>query len=148
VLIRAATIADIAPIASLVRSYWDFEAIDGFDRSRIESLLESLLAMPERGACWVADNGSRLCGYLTAVYVLSVEYGGLMAEIDEFFVLPELRSAGVGSSLLAAAERDMASRGLARLQLQLGVENHRGRTFYQRHGFRRRAGYELFDKSL
>jgi ribosomal protein S18 acetylase RimI-like enzyme len=42
----------------------------------------------------------------------------------------------------------MAARGLVRLQLQLGVDNLRGRAFYERHGFRRRAGYELFDKPL
>jgi ribosomal protein S18 acetylase RimI-like enzyme len=71
-----------------------------------------------------------------------------MAEIDEIFVQPQMRSLGVGSSLIAAAERDMVARGLVRLQLQLGVDNHRGRVFYQRHGFRRRAGYELFEKPL
>jgi len=147
-LIRAATTADVPAIATLVERYWEFEAISGFDRPRVEALLEDLLSMPERGAGWVAQNDGKLCGYLTAVYLLSVEYGGLMAEIDEFFVSPESRSDGVGSLLLATAERDMAARGLARLQLQLGVGNHRGRAFYQRHGFRRRAGYELFDKSL
>jgi hypothetical protein len=37
---------------------------------------------------------------------------------------------------------------LVRLQLQLGVGNDRVRLFSERHGFLRRAGYELFDKSL
>jgi ribosomal protein S18 acetylase RimI-like enzyme len=50
--------------------------------------------------------------------------------------------------LVTAAQRDMAARGLVRLQLQLGVANSRGRAFYERHGFRRRAGFELFDKAL
>jgi ribosomal protein S18 acetylase RimI-like enzyme len=140
--------ADISPIAVLVERYWEFEAISGFDRSRIEALLKDLLSNPERGAAWIAENTGRMCGYLTAAYVLSVEHGGLMAEIDEFFVLPDIRSAGVGSLLLAEAQRDMAARGIARLQLQLDVDNQRGRAFYQRHGFRRRARYELFDKSL
>jgi GNAT superfamily N-acetyltransferase len=140
--------ADIPPVAALVERYWEFEAISGFDRRRIEALLEDLLSMPERGAAWVAEDNGRVCGYLTAAYIHSVEYGGLMAEIDEFFVLPDMRSAGVGSSLLTAAQLDMAARGIARLQLQLGVDNQRGREFYQRHGFRRRARYELFDKSL
>jgi GNAT superfamily N-acetyltransferase len=128
--------------------YWKFEAIDGFDRSHIQSLLENLLSTPERGGVWVAEMDGRLCGYLTAVYLFSFEYGGMVAEIDEFFVSAEKRSAGVGSLLVAAAERAMAAQGLARLQLQLGADNHRGRVFYERHGFRRRAGYELLDKSL
>jgi GNAT superfamily N-acetyltransferase len=148
VLIRLGVHADVPGIASMVERYWQVEAIGGFDRATIEAALESLLSHPERGACWVAQENAELCGYLTAVYLLSLEHGGAMAEIDEIFVQPQMRSLGVGSSLVAAAERDMAARGLVRLQLQLGVDNYRGRVFYERHGFRRRAAYELFDKPL
>jgi ribosomal protein S18 acetylase RimI-like enzyme len=148
VLIRLATQADIAKIAALVERYWQFESIDGFDRRQIESLLGSLLAAPTLGACWVSESEGRLSGYLVAVFMLSLEHGGLMAEIDEIFVLPEKRSAGLGALLVAQAEHDLAARGLLRLQLQLGVGNDRARLFYEKHGFRRRAGYELLDKAL
>ncbi len=120
----------------------------GFDRPRIESLLGNLLSAPALGACWVSETDGRLCGYLLAVFMWSLEHGGMMAEIDEVFVLPEMRSAGLGTLLVAAAERDLAERGMRRLQLQLGVGNDRARLFYERHGFRRRAGYELLDKAL
>jgi ribosomal protein S18 acetylase RimI-like enzyme len=146
--IRPATMEDVPGMASLVERYWEFEAIGGFDRPRIESLLGRLLSEPERGACWVAEANGRLCGYLLAVFMFSLEHGGLMAEIDEVFVSDEMRSAGLGSLLLARAELDLAERGLRRLQLQLGVENARGQAFYERHGFRRRAGYELLDKPV
>ena len=147
-LIRPATREDIAGIAPLVERYWEFESIGGFDGPRIEALLRGLLSQPDRGACWVAAADGRLCGYLLAVFMFSLEHGGLMAEIDEVFVSPEMRSAGTGSLLLAWAERDLAERGLVRLQLQLGVDNARARIFYERHDFRRRRGYELLDKPL
>jgi ribosomal protein S18 acetylase RimI-like enzyme len=147
-LVRRATPGDVAQVAALVEHYWEFESIGGFSRPRIEALLGGLLADPERGACWVAEADGRLCGYLMAVVMFSLEHGGLMAEIDEVFVSREMRSAGVGSHLVAQAERDLAERGLVRLQLQLGTDNHRARLFYERHGFRRRAGYELLDKPL
>jgi ribosomal protein S18 acetylase RimI-like enzyme len=146
--IRLATAEEVGAVAALVERYWEFESIDGFDRPRIEGLLRSLLAEPERGACWVTEAGGEVCGYLLAVFMFSLEHGGLMAEIDEVFVSPEWRSSGAGSLLLQSAERDMAGRGLVRLQLQLGISNARARLFYERHGFRRRAGYELLDKSL
>lgn len=146
--IRLATAADIAVLASLVQDYWVFESIAGFDRPRVESLLRDLIADPQRGACWVAEADERLCGYLLAVFMFSLEHGGLMAEIDEVFVSREARSAGIGSLLVACAERDLTGRGMVRLQLQLGVDNPRARLFYERHGFRRRAGYELLDKPL
>jgi ribosomal protein S18 acetylase RimI-like enzyme len=80
--------------------------------------------------------------------MFSLEHGGLMAEIDEVFVADEIRSAGLGSLLVTRAERDLAERGMVRLQLQLGVHNGRARSFYERYGFQRRAGYELLDKAL
>jgi len=147
-LIRPATMEDIAGIAPLVERYWEFESVGGFDRTRIETLLRALLAEPQRGACWVAESDGRLCGYLLAVFMFSLEHGGLMAEIDEVFVSREMRSHGLGSLLVARAERELAQRGLVRLQLQLGVGNERARIFYERHGFHRRAGYELLDKPL
>jgi GNAT superfamily N-acetyltransferase len=147
-VIRSATPADVTAIASLVERYWESERIAGYQRPRIEVLLEQLLSAPDRGAIWVADGDVGPCGYLLAVFMFSLEHGGLMAEIDEIFVLPQMRSSGIGALLLAAAERDMRARGLRRLQLQLGVENHRGRAFYFKRGFLARAGYELLDKSL
>jgi ribosomal protein S18 acetylase RimI-like enzyme len=147
-LIRAAAKADIAGVASLVQRYWKFESIGGFDRPRIEGLLGGLLEEPRLGACWVAESDGQLCGYLLAVFMFSLEHGGLMAEIDELFVAHDMRSAGIGSRLVAQAERSLGERGLVRLQLQLAVDNERARLFYERHGFRRRAGYELLDKPL
>jgi GNAT superfamily N-acetyltransferase len=147
-LIRPATTADIASLAPLVQSYWEFEAIAGFERARIETLLHTLLTAPQSGACWVAESEGRLCGYLLAVFMFSLEHGGLMAEIDEIFVSREMRSLGVGSLLLASAQGELEQRGLKRLQLQLGSLNDRAAIFYARHGFSRRAGFALLDKPL
>src|SRR6195256_6481620 len=104
--IRLATVADIAEVAALVERYWEFESIGGFYRPRVEALLGDLLAAPERGTCWVAEADGRLCGYLLAVFMFSLEHGGMMAEIDEIFVSPDMRSAGVGALMVAAVERD------------------------------------------
>jgi len=146
--IRAATIEDMPPLLELIRAYWEFEEIDGFEPERVGSLLHRLLREPRLGAIWVAESQSTLVGYLVAVYVLSLEYGGLMAEIDEFFVMPEARSHGVGARLLAAAEAALAAQACVRLQLQLGINNHGARGFYRRHGYAERAGYQLLDKPL
>jgi len=131
-LIRLATSSDAADLALLVERYWDFESLQGFDRPRIEAALIALSSTPEHGAIWVAQAHDRLCAYLIAVYMLSLEHGGMMAEIDELYVCPEMQSRGVGSLLMTAAQKDMAARGLVRLQLQLGVDNLRGRAFYER----------------
>lgn len=146
--VRLAAMADVAGIAALAERYWEFEGIGGFDRPRIESILGNLISAPQLGACWVAEADGQVCGYLVAVFMLSLEHGGLMAEIDEIFVSRDMRSAGLGALLVTTAERELAARGLRRLQLQLGAGNERARRFYERHGFRPRADYHLLDKPL
>lgn len=146
--VRAATSRDIPQLLSLVRRYWEFEQIEGFVALRVELTLRRLLTEGHLGGAWVAEGDAGLTGYLLAVLVLSVEHGGLMAEIDEFFVLPEARSQGLGARLLEAAETALAGRGCLRLQLQLATGNAAGRAFYERHGYRGRDGYRLLDKAL
>ena len=146
--IRLAGDSDIEAIAALVARYWEFENIPGFERSRTVTLLADFLAQSERGHCWVADIGGDLVGYLLVVLVFSLEHGGLMAEVDELFVVPEKRSSMIGAALLSAACQALASGGIAQLQLQLAVNNMRAKHFYEAHGFRPVSGYTLWQKSL
>jgi GNAT superfamily N-acetyltransferase len=146
--IRRAAAADAPGIAPHMRRYWEFEGIEGFDQARAIASLAGFLSNPQQGAGWIAEHAGRIEGYLLAVLMFSFEHGGMMAEIDEFYVDPSRRSAGTGSLLLEAAERDLRAAGVVRLQLQLGVDNQRGRGFYQRNGFAPRAEYELYEKPL
>jgi GNAT superfamily N-acetyltransferase len=146
--VRLAATRDVPALVPLVARYWEFEGLAGFNPARIGQLLHALIASQALGAVWVAESGGTLCGYLIAVWVLSFEHQGLMAEIDELFVTPAQRSQGTGAALLAAAESWLKGRAGVRLQLQLGSANLRARAFYARHGYTRRAGFELWDKPL
>jgi GNAT superfamily N-acetyltransferase len=146
--VRRGVAADIPGLLALIRRYWDFEGIADFAALRIELVLKQLLGESAPGAVWVADAQGTLLGYLIVVTVLSVEHRGPMGEIDEFFVLPEVRSRGIGAQLLRTAEEELARRGCIRLQLQLARGNSRARSFYERRGYGARAGYELLDKAL
>ena len=146
--IRPASAADLPQLLALVRRYWEFEGISGFSALRVEIVLQELLATAAKGAIFVADEQGMLLGYLAVVLVMSIEHQGLMGEIDEFYLLPEARSRGAGSRLLAAVEAALRRRGYVRLQLQLGAANARAHDFYRRHGYAARAGYQLLDKPL
>jgi GNAT superfamily N-acetyltransferase len=146
--IRTAVASDVPRLVALVRRYWEFEGLSGFNALRTELLLERLLTHSALGEVWVAAADDALCGYLVLVHVLSLEHGGLTGEIDELFVLPEARSQGVGGRLLASAEAALRQRGGVRLQLQLAIGNAPARRFYQRRGYGARQAYGLFDKAL
>jgi ribosomal protein S18 acetylase RimI-like enzyme len=146
-VIRLADASDLPALTSLIEQYWEFEHIKGFDAERITTLLTDLFSA-DRGQIWVAQEGVRSVGYLLAVYLFSLEHGGLMAEIDEFFVSPEKRSLKIGAALLGAATAVMAQRGITHVQLQLGSSNLQGQRFYELHGFEALSEYGLFHKSL
>jgi GNAT superfamily N-acetyltransferase len=147
-VIRVADASDLSALTSLIERYWEFERIQGFDAARITALLTDLFRSPDRGQIWIAQEGARPVGYLLAVYLFSLEHGGLMAEIDEFFVVLEKRSLTIGAALLETATAALTQRGITHLQLQLGSNNSRGQHFYEHHGFEALPGYGLLHKSL
>ena len=148
ILVRQAIPSDAGALARLVEQYWAFEAIENYDSGRVERLLHDALTTPGRAACWIAEDDGDPTGYIFVVLVLSLEHGGMMAEIDEFFVVPEARGNGTGSTLLRLAERELQRFGVVRLQLQLAAMNEPARAFYIAHGYAPRSGYELWDKPL
>ena len=146
--IRPATSADVAALVGLVRGYWDFEGIDGFDPVQVEALLRELLDAPVHGRIWLATVSGRPSAYLLGVYIFSLEFRGMTAEIDEFYVLPAHRGLGLGTRLLATAEEAFRAAGCRYLALRIGRDNGAARGFYQRHGFRERNGFDIIDKTL
>jgi GNAT superfamily N-acetyltransferase len=147
-LIRAASPDDMPALVHLIRQYWSFEGMPGFDASRVEGLLQAALFADGRARCWLAEWAGEVGGYLLAVLVFSLEHGGMMAEIDEFFVSPAFRRHGIGAALLLKAENVLGESGVKRLQLQLGSGNDGARAFYAARGYGRRSGFDLWDKAL
>lgn len=146
--IRPASGADVGSLLRLVREYWDFEGVGGFDEDRVGEQLESLLADPRLGAAWLAIDGDMPAGYLLAVYVFSLEHLGLTAEIDEFFVRPGFRGGGTGARMLRTAEEAFRAARCTNVALQVGRANDAGRRFWLHQGYAPRANFELLDKML
>ena len=147
-VIRVATAGDVTALLGLIREYWDFEHIDGFDAERLSPVLDELLARPGFGCTWIVEDGRDAVGYLVAVYVYSLEHAGLTAEIDEFYLQPAWRSAGTGRRLLGIAEEEFARAGCTNVSFQIGRTNSGARRFYERCGYAAREGYDLMDKTL
>ena len=146
--VRKAKVTDVQSLLRLIEAYWKFENIDGYDSERLAPQLERLINSPTLGTAWIGIVDDHVVGYLIAVYVFSVEFMGIVAEFDEFFVHAEARGAGLGSKLIQAAELECLQLGCTNISLQLARENEAARQFYYRHGFEDRSGYELLDKMV
>jgi len=139
---------DIARIVPLVQQYWRFEAIEGFEPAKIQQLLQRVILDPSLGRAWLATVDGKPAGYLLAVYVFSLEYQGLTAEIDELFVDDAYRGLGLGGRLVDTAEHAFRLRGCTKVFLQVGRDNEAARAFYHSRGFSDRNGFAMVDKDL
>ncbi|MFB6218966.1 MAG: N-acetyltransferase family protein [Halobacteriaceae archaeon] len=85
----------------------------------------------------VARDGDALVGFAT----FHVESGAYEQDttrgvVDNVYVAPPYRDAGVGSALLDAAEAELAARGADTLSLSVLAGNDGARRLYERRGYR------------
>ncbi len=124
-----------------LRSYRpsDFETLHEIDQacyapaiaySRRE--LRNYLRFP--GAdCIVAEANRRTAGFIVTAHA---DAWGYIVTID---VLNAFRRLGVGSMLLAEAERRLAANGAKEVALETATNNVAAIAFWQRHGYRKRG---------
>lgn len=146
--IRSATATDAEALVPLLKAYWTFEGTAGFEAKTLRRRLSEFLSNPAHGLAWVAQDERRLVGYLLAAFVFSFEYGGRMAEIDEFFVEEASRGRGIGRRLLETAREALTREGCAALQLQVAEGNRAAQKFYASFGFAPKQGYRLWTVAL
>ena len=145
-VIRPLKSRDLPNLLKLAQAYWGFEKIRGFRTKDYRKLAVKILKNPSLGRIWVAVEGERLLGYLVVVFLISLEYGGIAAEIDELYVDRLERGKGVGESLLQAAGKKLKQQGIASISLRVGKSNRRGIRFYKEMGFRQRNEFLVMDR--
>lgn len=79
----------------------------------------------------VAGTDEAVLGTCALLYSLSTWSAGLVCELQDVVVTAASRDAGVGSALLAAAERRSRERGCVRLFLSAESANLGGQAFYR-----------------
>jgi ribosomal protein S18 acetylase RimI-like enzyme len=144
IAIREASTSDTEQILPLIEAYWRHDGIAGYDGARLHRQLEEFLATLAYGRGWLATHIDVPVGYLLCTFVYSFEHGGLMAEVDEFFVSARYRRQGIGQVLLARARSSLAALGCLCLQMQVADANALARRFYTQLGFEEKAGYRLW----
>jgi ribosomal-protein-alanine N-acetyltransferase len=118
--IRPAALADAEALAPLERRcFSDPWSVAAFEELLPLSYIVGL----------VAEQDGAISGYLIAREIAGE------AEILNLAVVPEIRRAGLGRRLLAAALDQLRSRGAERVWLEVRESNAPAQALYARHGF-------------
>ena len=127
-LIDRSTWAEFVAAAGGRRTGDSALAIEGFEAAAHHRVART---RDQRTLRWVSSGWPRSMARppatCCAVYVFSLEHQGLTAEIDEFFVSPDLSRAAASVNACCDTAEDMfRSRGCTNVALQIGRDNNDG----------------------
>ena len=125
---------DAPLLLEMMREFYAAEELS-FEEARAGRALMELVGNRELGRAWLIEIAGQPAGYIVLVFGFSLEFGGLDAFIDEFYVRPGFERRGLGRATLAFAEREARQCGVRTLLLEVRTGNDRARRLYERAGF-------------
>lgn len=102
--------------------------------SRAEAAMVVLLSRPELGQALMIEHDGTIVGSIILCFGFSIEFGGVDAIIDEFYVEPAYRGRGIGRAALDALEGWAEESSIVALHLEVMADNPAYR-LYGRHGY-------------
>ncbi len=132
---RPAVNSDMDSIIELMRNYYSEDGYS-FDEVKATEALSKLILDKTLGHIWVVEIKNQIVGYLAVTLGYSLEYQGRDAFIDELYLEPASRGAGLGKEAIAISE-DYCRRNDVKA-LHLEVERHRktAQDIYRSNGFK------------
>src|SRR5437867_278671 len=138
--IRDAKLTDAPALAALMCEL-GYETTSAEMRARFKSISSDL-----RYSTFVAENQGRICGMIGTLTHASHEHNDPSGKIIALVVSKQKRRSGVGRALVAAAEKDFASRRVTRVTLTTRSEREGAHRFYETLGYAK-TGFR-FGKNL
>ncbi len=133
-------------LLSFMSQLYDHEGIE-FAADRVGEALDRLLAQPAWGTVFLirplpeSDNATLsddqtsgqelIAGYGVLAYLYSLEFGGMVALLDELWISDTWRGRGLGRATMGAIEQFCRDQNLAALRLEVGKTNTVARSLYQ-----------------
>ena len=133
--LRPATEADAPGLLALMATYYAEDSYP-LDASRAAAALTPLLSDGPPGRAWVFVREADVVGYVVATLGYSMEYGGTDAFVDELYLAPDVRGAGLGTQALATVEDWCRAQGAGAVHLEVERHREQAQALYRRRGYR------------
>jgi GNAT superfamily N-acetyltransferase len=130
----------------MVAACHEFCGIASTDARR-RAALEPVLRGTPLGQIWLVGPKMSPVGYVSVGLGWSIELGGPVALLDEFFIREAVRGRGMGAQAIDALAAELAGRGVVALSAE-AVDGSRAQGFFARRGFLRRDGHLLMTRRL
>jgi GNAT superfamily N-acetyltransferase len=132
--LRRAGPDDLQQLVTMMAEFYS-ESPYTLNPRRVAEAFAPLLADDRLGHVWFIHANSNEVGYVVVTLSYSMEYGGLSAVVDDLFIRPAFRGAGLGKAALTEVSSFCAARGVRAIHVETGTDNPRALAVYQRVGF-------------
>lgn len=121
---------DLSELLPMMRAYCDFYEVEPRD-DRLVALSRALLDDPGEGVQYIARDGEGLAiGFTTLYWTWSTLDAARIGLMNDLFVKPEARGAGVGKSLIEACRGACRKKGAAKLAWETAPSNKKAQRLY------------------
>ena len=140
-VVRMATVDDAAVLGRLLFDFnTEFETdtdsadvlADRFARILAEPAALAVLAQSGQSS---GATGGAAVGFGLVTLRPAIWFDGPVAQLDELYVVPDLRDAGIGTALLRRAREVADAAGAPEMHINVDEIDTDTRRFYERHGF-------------
>ena len=133
-IMRKASSEDIQRLVTLMAEFYA-EGSYPLNHRRAAEAFTALLADERLGQVWFIQADSQDVGHVVVTLCFSMEYGGLIAFVDDLFVQRAFRRAGLGTAALTEVQAFCAKRGVRAILVETGRDNAAAQAVYRRVGF-------------
>jgi len=130
-VVRPARPGDATAVLQLIRDLAEYEKLLSECENDEAKFLETFFAPTPRAFCDVADADGTLAGYAIWFYSYSTFTGRHGIYLEDVFVRPEHRGAGIGKAFLQRLAERCAEEGLTRLEWSVLDWNEPSILFYR-----------------
>jgi GNAT superfamily N-acetyltransferase len=141
--IRPLAAGEFEDVLPLIADYQRFYGVAQPDRARNREFFAQFVAPSEVGAllgAWQTRAG--LVGYACLYWTFSSVSAQPVVLMNDLFVVPAERGAGVGLALIDAARAVARSRGVDGVRWQTALDNRRAQRLYERTDAKRSTWFE------
>jgi len=132
---RLATVDDADEVARLLHDFNTEFATPSPGADVLAARLRVLLAGDETFALLAGAAGTPAVGVGLVTLRPNVWYDGRVALLDELYVVPDLRSRGIGAALVDLLLSACRARGVDLIEINVDEGDVDAQRFYERHGF-------------
>jgi len=113
-----------------------FHAEDGHPLSpEGEIALSQIVSGEPMARCWLIRRTGQVIGYVVLTLGFSVEHGGRDGFVDDLYLIPSARGAGLGTAVLDFTLEQARLLGITTLHWDVGPDNERATSLYRSRGF-------------